>query len=233
MWRGDVHEGGNGGVACGAEPSDRARRRLTPVLVFAAGLVWMAAAGTGLHFLSRYSNQPGIPAMPPTHWPERSVLERTTGRPTLVLLLHPRCACSRATVEELDRLLARARPRPTVHALFFTPTDFPDEWEKTDLWERITAIPGVHAAEDPGGNEAGLFNAFTSGQTILYDAQDRLVFSGGITSSRGHAGDNVGSSTILALLTAGEPRQRNTPVFGCSLQSSDGPQGGDGVGDGR
>src|SRR5690349_19429168 len=37
-------------------------------------------------------------------WPEASSIVRHAQRPTLLLFLHPHCACSRATVEELERL---------------------------------------------------------------------------------------------------------------------------------
>ena len=36
------------------------------------------------------------------------------------------------------------------------------------------------------------FGAETSGQTLLYDRDGRLLFSGGTTGSRGHDGDNAG-----------------------------------------
>ena len=36
-----------------------------------------------------------------------------------------------------------------------------------------------------------LVHAWTSGETMLYDASGRLVFAGGITGSRGHGGDNA------------------------------------------
>jgi hypothetical protein len=70
---------------------------------------------------------------------------------------------------------------------------------------------------DDGGAEASLFHAATSGQTALYDAAGNLLFSGGITRARGHAGDNAGLTAVVSLLTSGETEERGTPVFGCPL----------------
>ncbi|RYF47558.1 MAG: hypothetical protein EOO38_11920 [Cytophagaceae bacterium] len=90
-------------------------------------------------------------------------------------------------------------------------------WEKTALWENVTAIPGVIALTDEGGVEAHRFHASTSGQALLFDSSRRLVFSGGITAGRGHAGDNAGRDTIVSLLTTGKAKRHKTFVFGCSL----------------
>jgi hypothetical protein len=179
----------------------------------------MLSAGSGLTMLASYANQPGQPASPPARWPESSRLERTPGQATLVMLLHPGCPCSRASVEELDRLMARCHGLVAVHLLFFKPRDFAEGWEKTDLWQRAAAIPGVHLWPDDDGVEAARFGAATSGQAIVYDANDALRFSGGITPSRGHSGDNPGRDAVVALLTASPGRSPDhTPVFGCSLR---------------
>jgi hypothetical protein len=56
---------------------------------------------------------------------------------------------------------------------------------------------------------------------MLYDVNGRLLFSGGITGSRGHAGDNAGRTAILALLHREASGRNDTFVFGCSLFASD------------
>ncbi len=47
-----------------------------------------------------------------------------------------------------------------------------------------------------------------------------LLFSGGITGARGHAGDNAGRAAIVALLNQLNPATTATNVFGCSLFAS-------------
>jgi hypothetical protein len=70
---------------------------------------------------------------------------------------------------------------------------------------------------DRDGAESRRFRTETSGHALLYDAGGRLLFSGGITVARGHAGDNAGLGAIEALV-AGEPAaRRRTLVFGCAL----------------
>ena len=192
------------------------RRR---ILTAALGAVWTVCVCAGLVILLDYANRPGVAAAPPGRWPEGSRLERATDHATLVMLLHPGCPCSRASVEELDRLMARSRGEVTTHVLFFKPRELPDGWERTDLWRKAAAIPGVRVWRDDDGFEASLFRAATSGQVIVYDAGGSLLFSGGITPSRGHAGDNAGRDTVVALLTgSGAPAAARTPVFGCSLR---------------
>jgi len=184
--------------------------------------IWALAVGAGLAVLLNYENRPGLPATPPARWPASSHLERATGRATLVMLLHPACPCSRASIEELDRLMARVNGLVTVHALFIKPRELADSWARTDLWQSAAAIPGVHVHQDDDGVEAGLFRAATSGQVLLYDAAGALLFSGGITPSRGHPGDNDGRQAVVALLTANAaPAQARAPVFGCSLRDPD------------
>ena len=83
-------------------------------------------------------------------------------------------------------------------------------------------INDVHAFEDINAQTAQTFGVYTSGQTLLYGSDGRLLFKGGITASRGHSGDNAGRTVITALLD-GEVIAKNqlpvvTPVFGCSLQ---------------
>jgi hypothetical protein len=51
----------------------------------------------------------------------------------------------------------------------------------------------------------------------LYAPTGKLLFSGGITASRGHEGDNVGRSAIVSFILNGHAPVNHTPVFGCSL----------------
>ena len=190
------------------------KRRL---LLAASGLCWGLGVSGGLLAMSTYENRPGLAATAPSYWPVASRIERTEGLATLVMVVHPHCPCSRASIEELDRLMARTWGLVTTHVLFLKPPGLPEDWAKTDLWRSAAASPGTHVLRDDDGAEAARFGAATSGQVVLYDAQGRLLFSGGITASRGHAGDNEGRDTIVALLTRGRATRHDSPVFGCSL----------------
>jgi hypothetical protein len=193
---------------------DGARR----MMALGAILGWMACASVGLAALAWYAHTPGQPGRPPRHWPRASRIIPAGGHANLVMLLHPRCPCSRASVEELDRLIARVGHLVRVHVLVLKPRGASDDWEKTDLWRNAAAIPGVAVHTDRDGVEARRFRAETSGQVVLYDGSGDLVFSGGITPARGHAGDSAGRDTIIRLLTEHDRLLGSTAaVFGCSL----------------
>jgi hypothetical protein len=193
------------------------RLRKNRLTLTAAGVLWVLLIGAGLGILWNYESTPGIAAATPDLWPAASRIEPAADRPTLVMLAHPHCPCTRASIGELARLMTQAQGRVAAYVLFVKPSGFPDGWVQSDLWASAAAIPGVMPVLDDGGVEAGLFRAETSGQTVLYDSAGNLLFSGGITSARGHAGDNAGRAAIVSLLTSAEAGGRDTPVFGCPL----------------
>jgi hypothetical protein len=186
-------------------------------ILIAVCAAWVLMIGVGLDLLWDYENAPGLTAAPPSHWPPDSHIHLAPDRATLIMLAHPQCPCSRASVGELARLMAQTQGRVTAYVLFLKPAGSSDDWEKTDLWQSAASIPGVNVVVDDDGVEARCFHALTSGQTVLYDAAGRLLFSGGITGSRGHSGDNAGRSAIVSRLNTGEAERAETFVFGCPL----------------
>jgi hypothetical protein len=183
-------------------------------------VVWFILSVGGLGALARYQSTAGAPALVPTQWPADSQISRNTNCDTLILLAHPKCPCTRATVDDLARIMADCAGQLKTIVLFVRPTAELIDWEKTDLWESASAIPGVTVVADIGGVEAQRFGAQTSGQAILYAADGRSLFQGGITAGRGHEGDNAGEDSIVALVHGKEPAFRQTPVFGCPLCGS-------------
>jgi hypothetical protein len=187
------------------------------LILIATGVLWLFLISTGIGVLWNYESTPGVAAAAPDRWPADSRIRRAPDHPTLVMLAHPHCPCTRASIGELARLMTQAQGRVTAYVLFVKPPDFAAGWEQTDLLTSAAAIPGVTVVRDDDGVEARRFRAATSGQTVLYDAAGQLLFSGGITSARGHAGDNAGRTAIVSLLTTDEAAQRETPVFGCPI----------------
>jgi hypothetical protein len=181
------------------------------------GVFWLLAVTAGLRGLLNYEDGPAETSEPPTEWPKGSTISRKLGMPTIVVFAHPKCPCTDATIGELSLLMTRLQGKVIAAVFFVRPANFPDAWEKTKLWHNAEAIPGVSVSSDVGGVEARQFGAQASGQTILYDAGGRLRFSGGITASRGHSGDNAGRSAIVSLVTTGSAQTERTSVFGCSL----------------
>ena len=181
------------------------------------GVLWATAVIGGMVVVVRYANAPGAPGKPPADWPARTVLARSSTHGTLVLVVHPHCPCTRATIAELAKLMSAADSKLTTHTLFLKPKGMPEDWEKTDLWTNASNIPGVDVRTDEDGTEAELFGAKVSGQAMLYDAAGRLVFRGGITAARGHQGDNPGGEAILSFVRNGTVPSDTSKVFGCSL----------------
>jgi hypothetical protein len=190
------------------------KRHILATLLFA--ITWIAAVTFGIRVLFHYENTPGRVGALPRAWPATQI-ERASDRPTLVMVAHPHCPCTEASVGELAQIMARLRGKVAAYILFVKPKGTGRDWEDTDLRRSAEAIPGVKVAFDPDGLEARRFGAETSGHTFLFGVDGRLLFSGGITASRGHAGDNAGENAIVALLQNQTPTRAQTHVFGCSL----------------
>lgn len=203
--------------AKGVEVQAPPQPKKTRLMLLTALALWLLVIGIGLCVLWSYENTPGVAAKPTASWPSDTRIQRAPDHATLVMLVHPHCPCTRASIGELAALMAHTQGRLTAYVLFLKPAGFTDEWEHTDLWQSAAKIPGVTAVIDDDGTEARRFHAATSGQTLLYDASGRLLFSGGITGSRGHSGDNAGRSAIVSLVNAGAAEQDETFVFGCPL----------------
>lgn len=198
----------------------------TRVLVLAvAAVLWLALVGAGSAVLLDYALTPGVSGTAPAQWPLGSALRRNTDGATLVMIVHPHCTCSRASLSELLGLMTSATGKVNAYVLFVRPPGVARGWERTDLWRQAVAIPAVTVIADESGRQAARFGAATSGQTMLYDRSGVLEFSGGITAARGHYGINAGSIAIAALLGGTKPGGKRinasarTPVYGCPLLS--------------
>jgi len=187
--------------------------------LYAAFFGWCMLSLAGILGLAHYANRPGEPADAPENWPVGPALERSTTTPTLVMLVHPQCTCSKASLNELERILARAGGENRVRTIlvFAAPESMGREWIEDDLWRKAKSLPDVRVVQDPGSRLIQAFGAFTSGQTLLYDASGALIFKGGITGARAHEGDNTGRQAITSILQGRLPVSAETSVFGCSL----------------
>ncbi len=181
------------------------------------GIAWVIAVALGLRILLNYESTPGRIGAVSQTWQSASAIQRANDCPTLVMFAHPHCPCTRASVGELAQIMAQARGKVSAFVLFVRPKGAPDNWDETDLRRSAAAIPGVRVSTDVDGLEARRFGVETSGHTLLFDREGHLVFSGGITQSRGHAGGNVGESAIVSLVNNQRPGRSETFVFGCSL----------------
>lgn len=191
-------------------------------IIVTAVALWLPAVAYGINVMWSYATQPGHPASPPRFWPSNVQVEQAKGRFTLLMFAHPQCECTRATLGELAILMAHTNGQLDADVFFYLPPGEDGAWARTDLWRAAAAIPNVHPFEDRDADMAKHFGVFTSGQALLYSSDGLLLFSGGITPFRGHAGDNAGRSTVTALVQGVVPTWKNSPVvtrvFGCSLR---------------
>jgi hypothetical protein len=184
-------------------------RRLTARCLLVASVVcWVALISFGGWALSQHAWSAGAAAPAPA-------ATSATGRPTLIVFAHPHCPCSRVTVAELAWVLDRCPGPVAVRVFLAAPEGAGEGWLDTPLRADAVRLTGAVLNTDDG-SEAERFGARTSGHTLVYDADGRLLFSGGVTAGRGHRGGNPGRDAVLAALREGRPGP-NSPVFGCPL----------------
>ncbi len=173
-------------------------------------------------WLAAYSNTPGADRAPP---PLRTIsmpVETTGSRCLLVMAIHPKCPCSRASVGELARLASRFRDQLRCVVLAYQPHEQSANWIETDLVATVRGLPSTKVLIDVDGRDAAALGMSTSGAVVLYSPQGEPLFWGGITIGRGHCGDNLGSDAITSVLTDGQLAQASQPVYGCRIQSDPG-----------
>jgi hypothetical protein len=185
--------------------------------VWIGALTWIGLVGLGFVVLGRYQATPGPVGQTPSSWPHDTQIHLAPGRDTLLMFAHPRCPCTRASMEELAQIMTRCQGRLEARVLFYTPPGASESWAQSSIWTWASAIPGVQVCADPGGREAARMGAECSGHVLLFDPAGRLLFSGGITGARGEGGDNLGRQAIVALVTGRSTERSRTLVFGCPI----------------
>ncbi|MBL8873035.1 MAG: hypothetical protein JNK90_24870 [Planctomycetaceae bacterium] len=158
----------------------------------------------------------------PTRWPEGSTLEKNPTGPTILMFVHPRCPCSIASLRELERVQAAASSlkdrQPKWLIIAAVPSNADSKWRESRLLSQAKVLPNTEVVWDLAGVEAQRYKAITSGDVRFYNEHGQLLFSGGITTSRGHEGASKGGDQLIALLCGGNRSMVTTaPVFGCQL----------------
>ena len=199
------------------------RQRAVIATLAALGLFWVTGIAVGMKALYDHSGTPGAAAEAPASWPLSSDVALDTKRPTLVMLAHPRCPCTRASISELAVLMTRARGQLSAHVMFAQPVGTDTNFALGPLFESARAIPGVKVHVDPGGRLGARFGARTSGQVVVYGTDGRLLFAGGITPARAHQGDNAGVDRVLTIARNGKAERSVSSVFGCGLLDKEEP----------
>ncbi len=185
--------------------------------VVLASALWLGVTGAVLLRSAARDVAPGEVGVAPARWPATTRLPRRAGVATVVLALHPACPCSRASLDELEGVLARAAAPLTALVLVVRPAGLEAPAAEASALERARAIPGVVAVVDEGGVEARRLGARTSGHVLVFDGEGRLTYSGGITAGRGLRGDGPARQAVAAALGSSTPTPP-CPVYGCPLE---------------
>lgn len=189
--------------------------------------LWVLLLAGGWHVLLRHDLTPGSGGRVPPTWPADSSLHLDREYPTLLIFAHRNCPCTRTSLGELEHILARCSDRVAARAVLVAPAGATADRVGRDIEALARSLPGAEVAVDRGGVEARRFGVRTSGHVVLYGVEGRLLFSGGITESRGHAGESEGRRTVLAWLQDDIAERRTAPVYGCLLFANDGEAEGE------
>lgn len=150
----------------------------------------------------------------------------------LILAAHPQCPCLPATLDELGAVFEKAE-NTTLRVLVFEPTKASQDWDPEARDTLFGGLPKETVIADRDGDLARRLGAKTSGHLSLYSTDGRLLFTGGITGSRGHRGDNQNRRALTAALqqARAHPGSRagnasgagtnftRTVVYGCPLDT--------------
>jgi len=180
--------------------------------------IWVVTVAAAVRSIRAFESTPGRAADAPERWPASATIARQPGTWTLVMLIHPHCSCSRASISELAAVVESAPRNLRAYVLSYQPHEYGPEWSRTDVWTAAQRLSRVRVLTDVDGKEARRFGGYTSGQTFLFDPDGNRRFSGGITLLRGHAGLNSGRADLIRLANGSGGRGTH-PVFGCAIVS--------------
>ncbi len=183
--------------------------------------LWAFATTAGLVAVWRYADRPTDPGEPAQGWPAGSDIPRGEGSATVLMFVHPECACSRASLAELERVLARAPEGATATVVFMSsPSSLRPPGEESGLQQRARQVRGVNLLVDADGRESLRFGVNSSGHVLGYDREGRLRFTGGLTPGRGHEGATRARDHLLALYRGERTGGGGDalPVYGCGLR---------------
>lgn len=190
--------------------------------MFGLAMGWIGVLAVGTAISATYENKPGDPASAPaiaisTDGVEPAKSSKATFH--IIMFVHPKCPCTRASMAELRNLMEKF-PDLKATVFFYRPASEKTGWEKTEIWKMASSVKNIDPQIDVDGQKAKSYRAVTSGQVLLYDTSERLVFSGGITGARGHVGENVGEDMVAGVLakrSSAIGKNFRAPVFGCRI----------------
>ncbi|TAE25034.1 MAG: hypothetical protein EAZ92_12815 [Candidatus Kapaibacterium sp.] len=207
--------------------------------IVAITILWAVCVCAGIGFFAWYDVRSTSQSAAPDELPATTQFVLPTEIPSVAMFLHPRCACSHASLAEFAKLAREFGNQATFRIIFFKPASVELSWiEHDNLFAKAhtlaSTLNNVHVSIDEGGKESERFHAEISGFIVAYNAAGKLLYNGGITGSRGHEGNNAGEAVLRKILhdivrTSAMPRSSEfqyssviqsaiAPTFGCTLR---------------
>jgi hypothetical protein len=182
----------------------------------AAGVLWLGSILGWSSLLAKHQFRPGTVSTFKQDWPQASRLHPSPDSLTIVVFAHPECPCLSATLTETERLQTLLREPCRLFVVFADDPAF--DLLRSRHFRRVSDWKNAVVVRDADKHEIALFGARTSGQVFIFDKDRRLLFSGGITESRAHEGDNPNLERAVAAGRSHAPNVVLTRVYGCSLR---------------
>ncbi len=184
-------------------------------------VIWITAMFGGAVVVARYGLGEGAKDRVLTCLPEDLRETSASDVQHLFVFLHPRCPCSRATVQEFLSIVDRIDDRCDCTAYLVCPGDTGREFAEGKILEALRTSKKINIVYDLGGDSAKRMGVRTSGHTFLFSASGNLLFEGGITGARGQIGENGGKHGLSDKLASPGKTLFRWPVYGCPTQSPD------------
>src|SRR5438067_1562339 len=110
------------------------RLLLSRTVVVGTGLLWAGCVLLGARILLNYENTPGAPANALSRWPKNSHIARPSAKFIFVMLAHPNCPCTRASLAELEIVMAKLHGKLVAFVVFSRPEARAADVQSSDLW---------------------------------------------------------------------------------------------------
>jgi len=191
-------------------------RRSTPLALWRIALLWGVVVLASFIAIAVYAKIPGRQA-PPASQVGEHLPTSVDGAWRIVMAIHPRCPCSKASIANLQQLLQRDEKELAVDLYVYRPAASTREWSDTALVRQSQQLPSLTLHDDIDGSAAREYGIETSGGIVLYSPEGVAVFYGGITPSRGHTGANEGLKAIEDAISGKPVALDSHPVYGCPL----------------
>lgn len=140
----------------------------------AVASVWLVCLGVGVFGTRSSEARVDAPVAAPEQWPSDTTIVRTPGHATVLLFVE--ASCAEGSLRALERLMAVTGDALEAHVLVSGPV--PEHGGSPAVWALARSIRGVRVVVD--ADEVRRFGAEASGGVLVYGANGRLGFRGGL-----------------------------------------------------